>query len=86
MPSLAPHLAHSHPPKKRTGIHGCVRSLEQWPDTAEDQFFNGRRYQQILHAIRKDGVDGRLTINDIYSEHPELWSWWNRPDPKHNQR
>ena len=59
---------------------------EQWPDTAEDQFFNGRRYQQIIHSIRKDGVDGRLTLNDIYSEHPELWSWWNRPDPKHNQR
>ena len=59
---------------------------EQWPDTANDQFFNGRKYQQIIHAIRKDGQDGRLTINDIYSEHPELWSWWNRPDPKHNQR
>jgi hypothetical protein len=59
---------------------------EQWPDTANDQFFNGRKYQQIIQAIRKDGQDGRLTINDIYSEHPELWSWWNRPDPKHNQR
>ena len=59
---------------------------EQWPDTANDQFFNGRAYQQIIHNIRKDGQDGRLTINDIYSEHPELWSWWNRPDPKHNQR
>ena len=22
---------------------------EQWPDNAEEQFFNGRRYQQILH-------------------------------------
>jgi len=59
---------------------------EQWPDTANDQFFNGRKYQQIIQAIRKDGQDGRLTINDIYSQHPELWSWWNRPDPKHNQR
>ena len=59
---------------------------EQWPDTANDQFFNGRKYQQIIQSIRKDGQDGRLTINDIYSEHPELWSWWNRPDPKHNQR
>lgn len=59
---------------------------EQWPDTANDQFFNGRKYQQIIQAIRKDGQDGRLTINDIYCQHPELWSWWNRPDPKHNQR
>jgi hypothetical protein len=59
---------------------------EQWPDTANDQFFNGRKYQQIIQSIRKDGQDGRLTINDIYSQHPELWSWWNRPDPKHNQR
>ena len=59
---------------------------EQFPDTHREQFFNGRAYQQIIHNIRKDGQDGRLTINDIYSEHPELWSWWNRPDPKHNQR
>jgi hypothetical protein len=59
---------------------------EQWPDTANDQFFNGRKYQQIIQSIRKDGQDGRLTINDIYCQHPELWSWWNRPDPKHNQR
>tara|TARA_B100000963_G_scaffold168901_1_gene146736 strand:- start:937 stop:2349 length:1413 start_codon:yes stop_codon:yes gene_type:complete len=59
---------------------------EEWPEEAEDQFFNGRKYQQIIQAIRKDGQDGRLTINDIYCEHPALWSWWNRPDPKHNQR
>tara|TARA_X000001036_G_C20593700_1_gene771929 strand:- start:336 stop:1256 length:921 start_codon:yes stop_codon:yes gene_type:complete len=59
---------------------------EQFPDNHREQFFNGRAYQQIIHNIRKDGQDGRLTINDIYSEHPELWSWWNRPDPKHNQR
>ena len=59
---------------------------EAWPDTAEDQFFNGRKYQQILHHIRKDGENGRLTLGDIYSQHPELWMWWNRPDRKHNQR
>ena len=53
---------------------------------AEDQFFNGRRYQQILHHIRKDGEDGRLALGDIYGQHPELWMWWNRPDRKHNQR
>jgi len=59
---------------------------EQFPDTAEDQFFNGRRYQQILHHIRKDGEDGRLTLGDIYGQHPELWMWFSRPDRKHNQR
>ena len=59
---------------------------EQFPDTAEEQFFNGRGYQQILHNIRKDGEDGRLTLGDIYRQHPELWMWFSRPDRKHNQR
>ena len=59
---------------------------EQFPDTAEEQFFNGRGYQQILHNIRKDGEDGRLTLGDIYRQHPELWLWFSRPDRKHNQR
>ena len=59
---------------------------EQFPDTAEEQFFNGRGYQQILHNIRKDGEAGRLTLGDIYRQHPELWLWFSRPDRKHNQR
>ena len=59
---------------------------EQFPDTANEQFFNGRAYQQIIHNIRKDGENGRLTLGDIYRQHPELWLWFSRPDPKHNQR
>ena len=59
---------------------------EEFPDTAEDQFFNGRGYQQIIHNIRKDGENGRLTLGDIYRQHPELWMWFSRPDKKHNQR
>ena len=59
---------------------------EEFPDTAEDQFFNGRGYQQIIHTIRKDGENGRLTLGDIYRQHPELWMWFSRPDKKHNQR
>ena len=59
---------------------------EEFPDTAEDQFFNGRGYQQIIHTIRKDGENGRLTLGDIYRQHPELWMWFSRPDKKYNQR
>jgi hypothetical protein len=59
---------------------------EQFPDTAQEQFFNGRAYQHIIHNIRKDGENGRLTLGDIYRQHPELWMWFSRPDPKHNQR
>ena len=59
---------------------------EQFPDTANEQFFNGRAYQHIIHNIRKDGENGRLTLGDIYRQHPELWMWFSRPDPKHNQR
>ena len=68
------------------GILESPTFQEQFPDTAQEQFFNGRNYQQIIHNIRKDGENGRLTLGDIYRQHPELWMWFSRPDPKHNQR
>lgn len=68
------------------GILESPTFQEQFPDTAQEQFFNGRNYQRIIHNIRKDGENGRLTLGDIYRQHPELWMWFSRPDPKHNQR
>lgn len=79
-------------PKQQTLIRELEQMLvspthqEQWPDTAEDQFHNGKNWLNVLHKIRKDGENGRLTLGDIYGQHPELWMWWNRPDRKHNQR
>jgi len=47
---------------------------EQWPDIYEDQFRNGRHYQQQLDKIRKDLVN----MSTIYSSDPELLAWWER--------
>ena len=47
---------------------------EQWPDTHDQQFKNGRHYQQQLDVIRKEAVN----IETIYSRDPELLAWWNR--------
>ena len=60
---------------------------EQFPDTHEDQFFNGRQWQREIARIREDGSNGAsITIEEIYSADPELWDWWSRTDPKHNSR
>jgi len=56
---------------------------EQWPDIAEEQFFKGRGWQDRIAQIRPDEA---LTLEKIYSQDPELYDWWTRPDPKHNQR
>ena len=60
---------------------------EQFPDTAEDQFFNGRQWQKTIADIRNDGAPGEaITIQDIYKQDEELYNWYTRVDPKHNSR
>jgi hypothetical protein len=56
---------------------------EQWPDTAEDHFFNGRQWQKTIADMRPNEA---LTIEQIYSKDLELFDWWMRPDKKHNSR
>jgi len=56
---------------------------EQFPDTAEDSFFNGRNWQNKIAEIRPDE---KLRIEDIYKQDEELFYWWNRIDKRHNQR
>jgi hypothetical protein len=60
---------------------------EQFPDSHEEQFFNGRQWQQTIAQIRNDGAEGEaLTIQEIYKEDNELYNWYTRTDPKHNSR
>ena len=60
---------------------------EQFPDTHEEQFFNGRQWQQTIAQIRNDGApDEALTIQEIYKADEELYNWYTRTDPKHNSR
>ncbi len=47
---------------------------EQWPDTHEQQFKNGKGFQDRLDQIRQD----QLRLEDIYKEDPALYQWWNR--------
>jgi hypothetical protein len=47
---------------------------EQWPDTHNEQFKNGRHYQKQLDDIRKDVVN----VSTIYAADPELLAWWER--------
>jgi hypothetical protein len=78
-------------PKQQTVIRELESILvtptfqEQFPDTAEDQFFNGRQWQKTIADIRNDGNDS-LTIEQIYSADQELLDWYTRVDPKHNSR
>jgi len=67
-------------------LEGMLQSpthQEQWPDTAEDEFFKGRRWQRKIAEIRPEE---RLTIEDIYKQDAELYDWWMRVDLKDNQR
>ena len=79
-------------PKQQTVINQLESILntptfqEQFPDTAEDQFFNGRQWQKTIADIRNDGYDGTLTIEEIYSADQELLDWYTRTDPQHNSR
>ena len=51
---------------------------EQFPDTAEQQFFNGRQWQRTIADMRKDGENNTLTIEKIYSVDSELYDWYTR--------
>jgi hypothetical protein len=80
-------------PKQQTLINQLNQILatptfeEKFPDTHEDQFFNGRQWQREIARMRNDGgTNASITIEEIYSADPELWDWWSRIDPKHNSR
>ena len=55
---------------------------EQRPDQAETAFFKGRNWQDKIADIRPEQP---LRIEDIYKADSELYDWWMRLDPKHNQ-
>ena len=49
---------------------------EQWPDTHEQQFKNGKGYQDRLDQIRQE----QYRLEDIYKFDTELYDWWKRFD------
>ena len=67
-------------PKQQTlvntlkGMKDRQTFAEQWPDTHEEQFFNGRNYQEQLDRIRQE----QFRLEDIYKRDPELYEWWTR--------
>ena len=57
-----------------------------FPDTAEDQFFNGRQWQREIARIREDGYPGNSITQKKYIVQTELWEWWSLTDPKTQQQ
>ena len=51
---------------------------EQFPDTHEEAFKSGRDWQHELARMRFDNLKGRLSIEDIFKQHDELYKWWTR--------
>ena len=51
---------------------------EQWPDTHEQEFKNGKGYQDRLDQIRQE----QYRLEDIYKADNELYDWWKRFDGK----
>jgi hypothetical protein len=49
---------------------------EQWPDTHEQSFKNGKAYQDRLDRIRQE----QHRLEDIYIADDELYHWWKRYD------
>ena len=49
---------------------------EQFPDTHEQEFKNGKGYQDKLDKIRQE----KYRLEDIYKLDFELWLWWRRFD------
>jgi hypothetical protein len=47
---------------------------EQWPDIHEQQFKNGKGYQDRLDRIRQE----QYRLEDIYKLDTELHDWWKR--------
>lgn len=50
---------------------------EEWSDEYQQGLKNGKHYQTKIKNIRKDGENGTLTLEDIYSTEPKLLEWWN---------
>ncbi|MCJ8276581.1 MAG: radical SAM protein, partial [Bdellovibrionales bacterium] len=50
----------------------------KYPDTWKSGFVQGRDHQKKLARIRKDGQEGRLSIEDIYQKHPKVLEWWQQ--------
>jgi hypothetical protein len=49
---------------------------EQFPDIHEQQFKNGKGYQDQLDKIRQE----QFRLEDIYRRDTELYDWWKRYD------
>jgi len=49
---------------------------EQFPDTHEQEFKNGKGYQDRLDKIRQE----QYRLEDIYKLDKELYNWWKRHD------
>ena len=49
---------------------------EQFPDTHEHEFKNGKGYQDRLDEIRQE----QYRLEDIYELDTELYNWWKRND------
>lgn len=50
---------------------------ERYPDSWQQGFESGRRYQRLLGQRRADGEAGRLRLEDIYAQSPRVLAWWN---------
>ena len=49
---------------------------EQWPDKHEQEFKNGKGFQDRLDRIRQE----QYRLEDIYKKDSELYDWWKRYD------
>lgn len=73
-------------PKARSGQSTLIATLkdmkirptfaEQWPETYRDAFIEGRKNQGRIAGLRRDGIGGKLSIEEIFSKHPKVLDWW----------
>ena len=49
---------------------------EEFPQGWEAGAARGKREQARVAAIRGDGKDGRLSLEEIYAARPEILKWW----------
>lgn len=51
---------------------------EEFPGVGwQSKLSDGKMSQMYTANIRKDGIDGRLSIEEIYAANPAVLSWWN---------
>jgi hypothetical protein len=74
-------------PKARSGQATLLATLadmksrptfaEQWPDSFRAGFASGQTNLKRLAALRGDGRDGKLSIEEIISQNGKVLDWWN---------